>query len=155
MAPWMVDAIELGFTDKRVRSKVTTLRASKAKKFGITIPVMEVVFGWDLDEMAGSLIHAIKNERCRGPRCRRRPFAEWITSDALLELITCDVLDPETAPLWCMNIRWVCSQDNKGDRDDSMRVRAQRLVAERMATLAAVPEPMALEIKQLGLFDEP
>lgn len=126
MAPWMAEAMEQGFSVNRVRSKMWTLRAYKAKKYGRTIAEMEAILGWDIDEMAASLLHAIRNERCRGPRCSRKRFADVITDDYLLELITCDVLDPETPPLWCMNIRWVCSSDNKGDKDLSMRVRADQ-----------------------------
>lgn len=145
VAAWMAEAEEMGFTSKRIRSKMTTLRTYKAKKFEVTIPQMEAIFGWDIDEMAVSLLHAIKHERCRGPRCNRVRFSEFIKDDVLLELITCDVLDPETPPLWCMNIRWVCSKDNKGDRNTSMRDRAQRLVTERSIAMDPVKmEPIAM-----------
>jgi hypothetical protein len=142
----MADAIELGLSPKRIQSKMRTLRAYKAKKFGVTIAQMEVIFGWDIDEMAGSLVYAIKHERCRGPRCGRVKFTDMVTADYLLELITCDVLDPETPPLWCMNIRWVCSRDNKGDRDLPMRERAARLVVERTTNMDLVKmEPINME----------
>ena len=138
MAPWMVEAIELGVTPERIRSKMTTLRSYKAKKFARTIPEMEAIFGWAIDDMAVSLLHALKNERCRGPRCNRVPFSELVTIERHLSLITCDVLDPSTPPLWCMNIRWVCEQDNKGDKDKSMKDRAVRLVAERSIAMEAI-----------------
>lgn len=127
----MADALDLGLTPAKVLSKMRSLRAKKASKFDKTIPYMEVVLGWNLDEMAASLIHAIKDERCRGPRCGRLPFRQLVTDDRMLELITCDILDPSTDPLWCMNVRWVCSTDNKGDGRLSMKDRAARLIEQR------------------------
>lgn len=131
LSPWMVDALALGLTPAQISSKVARLRRYKAKKYDLTLAEMEAVLGWDLDEMASSLVHTIAHERCRGPRCGRVRFKDIITADYLLSIITCDVLDPETPPLWCMNIRWCCEQDNKGDRDMPMRDRAKRLVEER------------------------
>lgn len=136
VAPWMAEAFELNLTPGRVCSKMRTLRSSKAKKYGVTIAEMEVIFGFNLDEMASSLLYAIRSERCRGPRCGRVKFREFVTNDAQLELITCDIINPELEPFWCMNVRWVCSQDNKGDRDSSMAARAARLVVERTMVVA-------------------
>jgi hypothetical protein len=114
---------------------------------------MEVVFGWDLDEMASSLVHAIRDERCRGPRCARMRFADLVTADHLLALVTCDVIDPDTPPVWCMNIRWCCNRDNSGDRDTSMRRRVERLVAERTAALSPVLPPLETGQGKLDLWE--
>jgi hypothetical protein len=92
---------------------------------------MEAVYGWDLDEMATSLLHAIQHERCRGPRCKRILFRDLVKTHTHLGLITGDIIDPETEPVFCMNFRWCCEEDNKGDGDRSMRSRAARLVEER------------------------
>lgn len=153
LAPWMADALELGFDPKRIRQKVTTLRANEARKFGITIAQMEAIYGWDLDEMAQSLLHALEHERCRGPRCARVRFRELVHRSSHLGLITGDIIDPQTEPVFCMNFRWCCEADNKGDRDSSLRDRAARLVAERTA-ITMVPITMApIEMEQMTLED--
>lgn len=152
LAPWMADALDLGFEPRRIRQKVTGLRASEARKFGISIAQMEAIYGWDLDEMATSLIHAIKHERCRGPRCGRVVFRSLVTTPAHLGLITGDIIDPGTEPVFCMNFRWCCETDNKGDRDTGLRDRAARLVAERTA-IAMTPIPMGtIEMEQGTLW---
>lgn len=151
LAPWMADAIDLGFEPPRIRQKVTSLRASEARKFAITIAQMEAIYGWDLDEMATSLLHAIKHERCRGPRCARVRFRQLVQTTAHLGLITGDIIDPETEPVFCMNFRWCCETDNKGDRDTSLRTRAAKLVAQRAIAMTPITMP-AIEMEQGTLW---
>jgi hypothetical protein len=131
----MAQALDLGFDPARILTKVRSLRSREAGNFGIEIPVMEVVYGWNLDEMATSLLHAIEHERCRGPRCGRVVFRILVANPACLSLITGDILDPDSEPMFCMNFRWACEADNKGDRDTPMADRARRLVTERLANM--------------------
>lgn len=146
LAPWMADAVDLGFPAPRIRAKVTSLRASEATKFGIAIPRMEVIYGWDLDEIATSLLHAIRHERCRGPRCKRVLFRDLVKVPEHLGLITGDIIDPESEPVFCMNFRWCCESDNKGDKDTSLRDRAARVVAERTIQMTLIDmTPITME----------
>jgi hypothetical protein len=151
----MAHALELGLDPKQILVKVRSLRAREAKKFGIPINIMEVVYGWDLDEMATSLLHAIEHERCRGPRCGRVWFRELVANPACLSLITGDIIDPATEPVFCLNFRWCCEADNKGDRDSPMRDRALRLVAERLTNMQSI-DMQSINVspsEQLQLFD--
>jgi hypothetical protein len=127
----MAQALDLGFDPAQILQKVRKLRYREAGKFGIPIPVMEVVYGWDLDELATSLLHAIEHERCRGPRCARVLFRVLVANPSCLSLITGDIIDPAALPVFCMNFRWCCEADNKGDRDTPMAERARRLVEAR------------------------
>ena len=139
LAAWEVDALALDLEPALIRRKVTKLRASKAAKFGVSIAVMEAVYGWVLDEMAADLVAKIRHGRCRGPRCHRVHF-----SDLPLELITCDILNPDDPPLWCVNVAWACSKDNKGDGRRPLAQRSAELV--RLRTLAL--EAVAGKVKQ-------
>lgn len=154
VAAWMFEAELLGFPPDKIRRKVTKLRYREAGNFEIPIPEMEAVYGWDLDEMATSLLHAIKHERCRGPRCRRVLFRDLVTSPTHLGLITGDIIDPETKPVFCMNFRWACEEDNKGDRDTSMRVRAARLVEDRTLVLTSQINIGPIQMTIFDVLDE-
>lgn len=151
LAPWMAAASILGFDPARILQKVRALRSREAAKFGIDIPRMEVVYGWNLDEMATSLLHAIEHERCRGPRCARIRFRDLVQNPTHLGLITGDIIDPETEPVFCMNFRWCCESDNKGDRDSTMRDRAARLVAQR-SIIISPPNIEVITIEQGTLW---
>jgi hypothetical protein len=149
----MADALILGFEPKRIQQKVRALRTREADKFGISIPRMEVVYGWDLDEMATSLLHAIEHERCRGPRCGRVRFRDLVREPVHLGLITGDIIDPGTEPVFCMNFRWACEADNKGDRDTTLRDRAAKLVAQRSINTSPINiSPINIE-PQLSMED--
>lgn len=126
MAAWEVEALEIGLDPTVVKAKVVKLRGRKAKKFGKTVAEMEAIYGWDLEDMAASLVYAIRHLRCRGPRCKRVHFR-----DLALELITCDILDPADPPLWCVNVGWACSPDNKGDGKRSLAWRMEQMVKHR------------------------
>lgn len=132
LSDWEFESLELGIDPTRIKRKVTQLRYRKSKKFMVTAAYMEAVYGWDLDDMAASLVQAIRHGRCRGPRCGRRHFKDFD-----LELITCDILDPEKLPMWCVNVGWACSPDNKGDGARPLAWRIERMVQER--TLAMQP----------------
>ena len=138
LAAWEVEALALDLEPSLIRRKVTRLRASKAAKFGVTIAMMEAVYGWDLDDMAADLVSKIHHGRCRGPRCNRVHF-----KDLQLELITCDILNPADPPLWCVNVAWACSKDNKGDGARPLAKRMQDLVRIRTLALeaAVIPDP--------------
>lgn len=136
LAAWEFEALELGLDPLEIRKKVRQLRSRKAAKFGVTTAYMEAVFGWDLDDMAASLVQEVRHGRCRGPRCKRRPFKELP-----LELITCDIIDPDKKPLWCLNVRWACSPDNKGDGARPLGWRIERLVQERTLAMQAIDPP--------------
>lgn len=153
LAPWMAEALDLGLDPAQIRQKVTTHRSSEARKYRITIPQMEAIYGWDLDEMASSLLHAIKHERCRGPRCGRVLFRTLVQTSAHLGLINGDIIDPDTEPVFCMNHRWCCESDNKGDRRTSMRDRATRLVAERTIAMSPITMAPITMGQQMSLFE--
>lgn len=140
LSDWEVEALALGLEPHLVRRKVTKLRASKAKKFNVSIAEMEAVYGWDLDDMASDLVSKIKHGRCRGPRCHRQPFRELP-----LELITCDILNPADPPLWCVNVGWACSKDNKGDGARPLLVRMNELIRQRTLDLEAMSGHLDVE----------
>lgn len=142
LAAWAAEALEVGLDPEVIRRKCRRLRNHKAGKFGVTTSYMEAVYGWEIDVMAASLVHAVKHLRCRGPRCNRVAFA-----NLPLELVTCDILNPDDLPLWCVNVGWACSPDNKGDgaRSLSWRIsqlakhRQERFEAEADTSTAGVP----------------
>lgn len=146
LAAWEFEALEVGLDPSEVKRKVTQLRYRKARKFGVTVAYMEAVYGWDLDDMAASLIQAVRHLRCRGPRCNRRAFKEFP-----LELITCDILNPSSQPLWCVNVGWACSQDNKGDGAKPLEWRIERMVHERTLAMQPAQSPGP---EQLNLFGD-
>ncbi len=123
---------------------MTKLRASKAQKFNVPIAEMQAVYGWDLDDMAADLVSKIKHGRCRGPRCHRRHFREMD-----LEQITCDILNPADPPLWCVNVGWACSKDNKGDGARPLAVRMSELIKQRTLDLQALSEEIKPDVQQI------
>ena len=136
LSAWEFEALELGLDPASIKRKVTQLRYRKARKFGVSVAYMEAVYGWDLEDMAASLVQAIRHGRCRGPRCKGRHFKDFD-----LELITCDILDPEKLPMWCVNVGWACSQDNKGDGARPLAWRIERMVQERTLAMQIIETP--------------
>lgn len=151
----MFEAELLGLPASKIRAKVINLRSREARNHGIDIPRMEVVYGWDADEMATSLVRAIKHERCRGPRCGRVLFRDLVATPTHLGLITGDIIDPGSEPVFCLNFGWACEQDNKGDHDTSLSERARKLVAEGDLVFTRAVETRAVETRfvQTSIFD--
>lgn len=143
LAAWEVEALALDLDPSLIRRKVTKLRASKAAKFKVSIAEMQAVYGWDLDDMASDLVSKIQHGRCRGPRCHRISFKELP-----LELITCDILNPADPPLWCVNVGWACSKDNKGDGARPLAQRMSELIRLRTLDLEAISDQIKEEIQQ-------